>query len=192
MDVSDYLGMNISVSLIEFSYEYIESEIVLTVVDDVDLDGTELECSIAPDLDTDTITVYVNTSGRSKSLYIYSVSVYDASHAFIFSLAPLTPTGFSLMAVYPEALNLTVSFGWDEPQSLGAETVVEFYEIYISYLPIYVVSSSSWNVTLNYNVIYNATTTAVNCAGRSSPAYIFNIEFGNSFMFIQLVVNSFK
>ena len=82
MDVSDYLGMNISVSLIEFSYEYIESEIVLTVVDDVDLDGTELECSIAPDLDTDTITVYVNTSGRIKSLYIYSVSVYDASHAF--------------------------------------------------------------------------------------------------------------
>ena len=65
MDVSDYLGMNISVSLIEFSYEYIESDIVLTVVDDVDLDGTELECSIAPDLDTDTITVYVNTSGMS-------------------------------------------------------------------------------------------------------------------------------
>ena len=82
INITNYLGMNISVSLIEFSYEYIESEIVLTVVDDVDLDGTELECSIAPNIDTDTITVYVNTSGRSKSLYIYSVSVNDSSHAF--------------------------------------------------------------------------------------------------------------
>ena len=66
MDFSDYLGMNISVSLIEFSYEYIESEIVLTVVDDVDLDGTELECSIAPDLDADIDSVYINTSGMFR------------------------------------------------------------------------------------------------------------------------------
>ena len=65
IDISNYLGMNISLALRVFSNEYIESEIVLTVVDDVDLDGTELECSIAPDLDTYTITVYVNTSGMS-------------------------------------------------------------------------------------------------------------------------------
>ena len=80
IDISNYLGMNISLVLRVLSNEYIESVIVLTVVDDINLNGTKLECSI--DLDINTTTIYVNTSGMSKSLYIFSVSVYDTSHKF--------------------------------------------------------------------------------------------------------------
>ena len=73
MNISNYLGMNISVSLRAFRFQYIESEIVLTVVNDVDLNGTKLECSI--DLDINTTTIYVNTSGMSKSLHKNILSV---------------------------------------------------------------------------------------------------------------------
>ena len=44
--------------------EYIESEMILTVLKNVTLNGTVLECSIAPNLDRDTIIVLINTSGN--------------------------------------------------------------------------------------------------------------------------------
>ena len=61
-----YLGMNISVVLREFRSEYIESVIVLTMVNEFVLNGTELECSIAPDLDIDIASVHLSTSGMSR------------------------------------------------------------------------------------------------------------------------------
>ena len=53
----NYLGMNISSTLREIRYGYIESVIVLTVVNDVNLNGTEFECSIGADFDVATVTV---------------------------------------------------------------------------------------------------------------------------------------
>ena len=59
------LDMNTSVNLTQYEDDqYIESEITLTVLKNVTLNGTVLECSIAPNLDRDTITVLVNTSGN--------------------------------------------------------------------------------------------------------------------------------
>ena len=60
-----YLDMNTSVNLTQYEEdEYIESEITLTVLKNVTLNGTVLECSIGPNLDCDTIIVLVNTSGN--------------------------------------------------------------------------------------------------------------------------------
>ena len=58
----DYLGMNVSTTLTAYnrSSGYIESTITLTVLTDVN--GTELECSIA-DLNNDTATIHVYSSG---------------------------------------------------------------------------------------------------------------------------------
>ncbi len=41
-----------------------------------------------------------------------------------------------------------------------------------------VANSTSWNVTLDYNVIYNATITAMNCAGKSIPYVLTDIQYG--------------
>ena len=40
-----------------------------------------------------------------------------------------------------------------------------------------IVYSTPWNVTLNFNIEYTVTITAVNCAGESSPFVLTNIEF---------------
>ena len=83
-NIFNYLGMNITVVLGEFRYDYIESVIVLTVVDDVVLNGTKLECSISPDLDIATASVYVNTSGQcalNKILSNNRISVFSTSNS---------------------------------------------------------------------------------------------------------------
>ncbi len=49
------------------SDEYIESIIVLTLLIEVALDGTMLECSIS-DLDNETATLYINSSGSYVQL----------------------------------------------------------------------------------------------------------------------------
>ena len=69
----NYLGMNISSTLREIRYGYIESVIVLTVVNDVNLNGTELECSIGADFDVATVTV--NTSGLSILICVSDVLI---------------------------------------------------------------------------------------------------------------------
>ena len=40
-----------------------------------------------------------------------------------------------------------------------------------------IISATSWNVTLNYNLIYTAVIAAENCAGVSSSVTLGNIEF---------------
>ncbi len=44
-----------------------------------------------------------------------------------------------------------------------------------------VVYSTSWNVTLDYNVIYDATIAAQNCAGESELVVLTNIEYGKEY-----------
>ena len=58
------LGLNITTVLTKFvADEYIESLIILTVLSDIELSGTKLEC-ISEDLDSQNTTLIVNTSGR--------------------------------------------------------------------------------------------------------------------------------
>ena len=83
-DSFNLFGMNIIVVLREFRYEYIESVIVLIVVDDVVLNGTKLECGISPYLNIATASVYVNTSGQcalNKILSNNRISVFSTSNS---------------------------------------------------------------------------------------------------------------
>ena len=58
------IGTNIITTLTSYtSDEYIESTIVFTVLADVDLNVTMLEC-ISEDLDSDSDTILVNTAGK--------------------------------------------------------------------------------------------------------------------------------
>ncbi len=96
---------------------------------------------------------------------------------------PFITTGFEIAASYFTPTGAVIMFEWDPPNGSGPEAVVENYTISILPMPIShpifnVVITTSWNVTLDYNVIYNATITALNCAGESNPNVITNIQHG--------------
>ena len=58
------LGLNITTVLTGFvADEYIESMIILTVLRDIELSGTKVEC-ITEDLNSKNTTIFVNISGR--------------------------------------------------------------------------------------------------------------------------------
>lgn len=65
---------------------------------------------------------------------------------------------------------------------MGVEAIVDYYIITISPMPLYplsnVVYSAPWNATLDYNSMYIAVITAVNCAGRSGIFVITAFEYG--------------
>ena len=99
-----------------------------------------------------------------------------------FLLVPITPTGFVIARVGFTPENNTVTLDWDPPQGMGPELVVDYYRIIISPAPlshtmINLVESSPWNVTLDYNVIYMANITAINCAGETEAFLLTNIEY---------------
>ncbi len=78
-------------------------------------------------------------------------------------------------------MNVTVNFKWNPPDG---NAIVDNYTISILPMPLShpisnVLYSTFFNVTLDYNVIYNATVTAINCAGESKRVYLSNIEYGN-------------
>lgn len=73
MNVPYNLGTNITVTLTDYVAEdYIESMMVLTVLTDVLMNETEIECRSA-DLDSSTITVYVNMSGMTAENILMSL-----------------------------------------------------------------------------------------------------------------------
>ncbi len=74
-------------------------------------------------------------------------------------------------------------FEWDLPPGSGPEAIVDNYTITITPAPVShpisnVVLASPWNVTLNFNVMYTATITAVNCAGESDILISSSFEYG--------------
>ena len=96
---------------------------------------------------------------------------------FTFSfVAPLAPTGFLLVEQTFTVENITVTFVWDAPQGSGAEAVVDYYSV--SIVPSALLFSSftviatmpPLNITIDYNIVYEANLTAANCAGLSESA----------------------
>lgn len=70
-------------------------------------------------------------------------------------------------------MNVIVTFEWDPLQGMGPEFVVDYYRITVSSASlshpiINLVNLTIWNVTLNYNIIYRANISAINCAGESA------------------------
>ena len=99
-----------------------------------------------------------------------------------FLLVPITPSGFVIVRDSFTPENNTVTFEWDPPQGMGPELVVDHYRIIISPAPlshtmVNLVESSPWNVILDYNIIYTANITAINCAGETGAFSLDNIEY---------------
>ena len=101
----------------------------------------------------------------------------------VFDIAvPQRLTGFNISEVYFSVGNVTLTFEWDPPQGVGPELIVDYYLIAISPAPLSHpilnnVSSSPWNVTVDYNTVYSVNITAVNCAGQSGTLSLENIEY---------------
>ncbi len=82
-------------------------------------------------------------------------------------------------------MNGTVMFEWNPPSGSGTMAIVDNYTISVTPQPLShpinnVVSITSFNVTLNYNIIYMVSITAVNCAGESNSFDFTDIEYGKS------------
>ena len=75
-----HLDMNISVILTKLDTitttdeEHIESVIVITVLKNVTMNGTNLECSIAY-LDSDSTVLFVNTSGKIVEFFLSNIKI---------------------------------------------------------------------------------------------------------------------
>ena len=107
----------------------------------------------------------------------------------LFFSVPLIPSGFNITEMFYGVSNLTVTFGWDQPQGSGPEAVVDYYYVVItsstsSQSNVFVLpgSSQALNVTLNYNTMYSVVISAENCAGRSeSFVYPSTIEYSRCY-----------
>ena len=70
--------------------------------------------------------------------------------------------------------NMTITFNWNPQGGFGPETVVDNYRLDVSPAPLsdpasFIVYSSPQNVTIEYNRVYTANVTAINCVGESKP-----------------------
>ena len=129
-----------------------------------------------------------HSSLESSSVYAYNYyyKILLRSY-FSFKISvPLMPTGFNTSMQYDSSLDTVVTFQWDPPQGSGPEAIVNSYKISITPRPIShpafntISYSTSWNVTLYFNLEYSASITAVNCAGDSHPFTLHGIKFSES------------
>ncbi len=114
-----------------------------------------------------------------------TVYVNENSLLLIYFLVPKTATDFSILSEIYDVTYVAVIFKWNPPDGRGPEAIVDNYTISILPMPLShpisnVVYSNNFDVTLDYNVIYNATVTAFNCAGESKPVYLTDIEYGKN------------
>ena len=93
---------------------------------------------------------------------------------------PQTPTGFNVTQIYPTETNQTLTLEWDLPQDMVR---VDYYIVTVTPQPLShpisnEVMSPPWNVTVEFNIIYISTITAVNCAGPSGTFTLTGVEQG--------------
>ena len=85
--------------------------------------------------------------------------------------------------MYYAILNYTISLQWNPPEGSGPAAMVDRYILSVIPKPVShpisnEVYSTIWSVTLNYNTVYIATITAVNCAGESNTVVLPGIQYG--------------
>ncbi len=174
-----YLPMNLTARLTQFSSGLnVESAIELTVLQNVSMNGTVLQCSSKVAILNE--TVYVNTSGILLQFFTFWTKL-SCVHT-----VPLTPSGFNITGVDYAITNVTVTFEWDGAQGSGPEAIVDNYIVNITPRPLFPSSVNmlpnsqlALEVTLNHNTIYMASITAENCAGRSETfVYPIGIQHG--------------
>ncbi len=95
---------------------------------------------------------------------------------------PLKPTGLNIAEELFNIDNITLIFTWDTLISRCPEALVDRYNITIIPEPLShpannIVLYPPFNVTLDYNVVYNMTVMALNIAGDSQPTELLDIEY---------------
>ena len=110
--------------------------------------------------------------------------LYNYNHTIICTV-PQIPSGFAITGENFTPMNSTITFEWDLPQGMGPEVIVDYYLVFISPSPLSHpilnnVSSSPWDVTVNYNTRYSVNFTSFNCAGQSGTLF-------NDFLYGMLV-----
>ena len=85
--------------------------------------------------------------------------------------------------MYYAILNYTISLQWKPPEGSSSAAVIDKYILSVIPKPVShpisnEVYSTIWSVTLDYNTVYTATVTAVNCAGESNTVILPDIQYG--------------
>ena len=92
------------------------------------------------------------------------------------SLAPTSPVNFSIMDTVESMANILVFIDWEAPLGIGPAFFIQSYNVIISsdleyYTYNIPYTSTSLNVTLNYNVKYAVSISSISCAGESEPLF---------------------
>ena len=180
----DNLAMGVDTILTQHRNDtYIESVIIFTVLMGVTFNQSNVQCS-SENLDSMSTIVFVNTSG-----IIAMIKILQLNCSFL-HLVPLKPTGFNITREYFTMMDITAMFEWDLPPGSGPEAIVDNYTIAITPAPVShpisnnVVLASPWNVTLNYNILYIPSITAINCAGSSEILILAAVEYSEYTCFL--------
>lgn len=93
----------------------------------------------------------------------------------------------NIIGQYDSEYETNIVFRWALPQQVGPAAVIDNYTFVIMPKPLShpttnVISSTSLNVTLNYNTEYMVTVVATNCAGESALVILEDIKYSKSFI----------
>ena len=105
---------------------------------------------------------------------------------------PLPPTHIYANRTRQQPQNIIVSIEWRRPVGVGPEYFIQSFVIYIEsetglFSRSDTVTSTSWDVTLNYDTNYTVSVISVNCAGISDMIILEDIRFGKWFFFFTLI-----
>ena len=102
---------------------------------------------------------------------------------------PNNPNDLNVTGQFDTVDNTTITISWDPPQGTGVKTVVDQYNLYINPLPLshpnFVVAyGEAINVTIQYNMQYNISIVALNCAGESPLVNLLLDEFSKQILIL--------
>lgn len=112
------------------------------------------------------------------SLYLYIVYACQ----FVIILEPSPPINLQVAETLEDISYINVYFDWEPPLGKGPQFIVESYQFTtVSNSSDYTtdVTSSTSNVTLEYNEEFTVSVVSVNCAGQSEPITLTKVIFGN-------------
>ena len=117
--------------------------------------------------------VTINHSGRSVSQTYNTVYIIASQ-----TEPPLSPSTPILASQHNVVSSSIITLDWDSPSSTGGVSVTQLCPHYLpkpfSGSPV-TVETTSAQITVSYNTLYNVTIRAVNCVGMSDASMLVTI-----------------